>query len=158
MRPYRVPAALWANAQGRIAGLPGPWQSEKHQAEAFESSDRPPRHSQKSLAKSNRPITIRVVYQVETTAEFDDWLQSLPDALTRVRLGRRLDKATRGNLGDVKPIGEGVWEMREFFGPGWRMYYLRRGEVLILMLGGGDKATQPRDIAQARDLARLFKE
>jgi putative addiction module killer protein len=98
------------------------------------------------------------VYQVETTAEFDDWLQSLPDALTRVRLGRRLDKATRGNLGDVKPIGEGVWEMGEFFGPGWRMYYLRRGEVLILMLGGGDKATQPRDIAQVRELARLFKE
>ena len=48
--------------------------------------------------------------------------------------------------------------MREFFGPGWRMHYLRRGEVLILMLGGGDKATQPRDIAQARELARLFEE
>ncbi len=98
------------------------------------------------------------MYQVETTAEFDDWLQSLPDALTRARLGRRLDKATRGNLGDIKPVGDGVWEMREFFGPGWRMYYLQRGEILILMVGGGEKSTQPRDIARARELARLFKE
>lgn len=98
------------------------------------------------------------MYRVETTADFDHWLHSLPDALTRARLGRRLDKATRGNLGDVKPVGDGVWEMREFFGPGWRMYYMQRGEVLILMLGGGEKSSQPRNIAHARELARLFEE
>ncbi len=98
------------------------------------------------------------MYRVETTADFDHWLHSLPDALTRARLGRRLDKATRGNLGDVKPVGEGVWEMREFFGPGWRMYYVHCGEVLIVMLGGGDKSSQTHDITRARDLARLFKE
>lgn len=98
------------------------------------------------------------MYQVETTAEFDDWLHGLTDALTRARIGRRLDRAAHGNLGDVKPVGESVWEMREAFGPGWRMYYIRRGEVLIVMLGGGDKSSQARDIARARQLARLFKE
>jgi putative addiction module killer protein len=64
-------------------------------------------------------------------------------------LSRRLDKAQRGNLGDIKPVGEGVFEMREHFGPGWRMYYVRRGSVLIIMLGGGEKSTQAADIAGA---------
>lgn len=64
--------------------------------------------------------------------------------------GRRLDKAQRGNLGDVKPVGEGVFEMREHFGPGWRMYYVKRGKILIVMLGGGDKGSQERDIAKAK--------
>ena len=54
-----------------------------------------------------------------------------------------------GNLGDVKPVGSGVYEMREHFGPGWRMYYVQRGAVLIVMLGGGDKSTQTKDIAIA---------
>jgi putative addiction module killer protein len=63
----------------------------------------------------------------------------------------------RGNLGDVKPVGEGVWEMREFFGSGWRMYYLQRGDVLIVMLGGGDKSTQPADIAKAIAMAKELK-
>ncbi len=98
------------------------------------------------------------MYRVETTAEFDRWLQALPDALTRLRLARRLDKASRGQLGDVKALGHGVWEMREFFGPGWRMYYTPCEERLIVMLGGGDKSTQVRDIARATDLARMFKE
>ena len=63
----------------------------------------------------------------------------------------------RGNLGDVKPVGEGVWEMREFFGPGWRMYYLQRGDVLIVMLGGGNKSTQSADIAKAIAMAKELK-
>ena len=61
---------------------------------------------------------------LKRTPEFDEWLGSLRDPLTRIRLARRLDKAQRGLLGDVVPVGEGVWEMREHFGPGWRMYYL----------------------------------
>jgi putative addiction module killer protein len=60
----------------------------------------------------------------------------------------------RGNLGDVKPVGEGVWEMREFFGPGWRMYYLQRGELVIMMLGGGDKSSQASDIEAAKAIAK----
>ena len=63
-----------------------------------------------------------------------------------------------GNLGDVKPVGGGVFEMREFFGPGWRMYYVQRGTVLILMLGGGDKATQQRDIETAQALAETLED
>lgn len=98
------------------------------------------------------------MYRVETIEAFDLWLNSLKDGLTRKRLGLRLRKAELGNLGDVKPVGEGVWDMREFFGPGWRMYYLQQGDVLIVMLGGGDKSTQTADIAAALHLARLFKE
>jgi len=56
---------------------------------------------------------------VKTLPEFDTWLDSLKDRITRLRLSRRLDKAQRGNLGDVKPVGEGVFEMKEYFGPGW---------------------------------------
>lgn len=97
-------------------------------------------------------------FQIETTPEFDAWLLGLPDPLTRVRLARRLDKAARGNLGDVRAVGEGVWEMREFFGPGWRMYFLHRGTVVVVMLGGGDKTSQARDIDRAQHMARRFME
>ena len=92
------------------------------------------------------------------TVEFDNWLSSLRDRPTRFRLLRRLEKAQRGLLGDVAPIGEGVFEMREFFGPGWRMYYIQRGEVLIVMLGGGDKSSQTADIASAKALAATLKD
>ena len=90
------------------------------------------------------------MYIVKTLPEFDKWLDSLKDRITRLRLSRRLDKAQRGNLGDVKPVGEGVFEMREHFGPGWRMYYTKRGGALIVMLGGGDKSSQESDIAKAK--------
>jgi putative addiction module killer protein len=98
------------------------------------------------------------MFQVQTTEAFDAWLAGLRDGLTRKRLALRLRKAELGNLGDVKPVGGGVWEMREFFGPGWRMYYLQQGAVLVVMLGGGDKSTQPEDIAAAAALAQQFQE
>lgn len=98
------------------------------------------------------------MYQVLLSPEFSDWLQGLKDRATRIQLARRLDKAQRGLLGDVKPVGQGVMEMREFFGPGWRMYYVQRGDVLIVMLGGGDKSTQQADIAAAQALARTLEE
>jgi putative addiction module killer protein len=66
--------------------------------------------------------------------------------------------AQRGLLGDVAPVGDGVYEMREFFGPGWRMYYVQRGTQLIIMLGGGDKRSQTADIAAARALATRLQE
>lgn len=93
------------------------------------------------------------MYTILSTPDFDKWLAGIKDGMTQRRLGRRLEKAQRGNLGDVKPVGNGVWEMREFFGSGWRMYYIQRGELLILMLGGGDKSTQAEDIAKAIALA-----
>jgi len=61
-------------------------------------------------------------------------------------------------LGDVAPVGDGVYEMREFFGPGWRMYYVQRGTALIIMLGGGDKRSQTADIAAARALATRLQD
>ena len=85
-------------------------------------------------------------------------IYGLKDELTRQRLNKRLRKAQLGNLGDVEPVGEGVFEMREHFGPGWRMYYVQRGEVLIVMLGGGDKSTQQADIRRAAMLAKRLED
>ncbi len=96
-------------------------------------------------------------YTVKRLDEFSDWLNGLKDALTRQRLIKRLRKVQLGNLGDVQPVGEGVFEMREHFGPGWRMYYVRRAEVLIVVLGGGDKATQQSDINRAIELAQSLE-
>ncbi len=77
------------------------------------------------------------MHSIKLLPEFSLWLDSLKDRTTRLRLVRRLDKAQRGNLGDVKSVGDGVVEMREHFGPGWRMYYTQRDGTLIIMLGGG---------------------
>ena len=94
------------------------------------------------------------MFNIVETEHFARWLSGLRDVRTRMRLVARLRKASLGNLGNVKPVGDGVWEMREFFGPGWRMYYVQRGDVLIVMLAGGDKSTQDKDIAAARAMAK----
>jgi putative addiction module killer protein len=98
------------------------------------------------------------MYTIKRLPEFDDWIASLRDRQTRLRLLRRLEKAQRGLLGDVAPIGGGVYEMREFFGPGWRMYYKHFNEATIIMLGGGDKGSQGADIAAAKALADTIEE
>jgi len=100
------------------------------------------------------------VYTIKRLPEFDDWFNGLRDPMTRKRLQVRLRKVQLGNLGDIKPVGDGVFELREFFGPGWRMYYAQQGMVLIVMLGGGDKASQSSDIEVAKKLAArlVFKE
>lgn len=96
--------------------------------------------------------------ELKRLPEFTHWLSEIKDNVTRLRLSKRLDKVSRGLLGDVKAVGEGVWEMREDFGPGWRMYYIQRGDVLIVMLGGGDKSTQQRDIENAIALSRTLED
>jgi putative addiction module killer protein len=98
------------------------------------------------------------MFTIKQTPEFAAWLSGIKDSLTRRRLARRLEKASLGNLGDVQPVGGGVFEMREFFGPGWRLYYVQRGATLILMLGGGDKSTQQTDIAKAIALASILED
>ena len=95
---------------------------------------------------------------VKRTEEFSAWLDSLKDRTTQQRLNVRLRKAMLGNLGDVKAVGNGVVEMREHFGAGWRMYYVQRGETLIVMLGGGGKSTQSADLAKAVKLAARLEE
>ncbi|MFT3792734.1 MAG: type II toxin-antitoxin system RelE/ParE family toxin [Rudaea sp.] len=98
------------------------------------------------------------MFTIKQLPEFTAWISSIRDGMTKRRLLTRLRKATLGNLGDVKPVGEGVSEMREDFGPGWRMYFIRRGTVLIVMLGGGEKSTQKADIAAAKKLAAKLED
>lgn len=98
------------------------------------------------------------MYAIRHLPEFDSWIAGIRDGKTRIRLAARLRKASFGLLGDVAPVGAGVFEMREHFGPGWRMYYVLRGEALIVMLGGGDKSSQKADIHRARVLARRLED
>ncbi len=96
--------------------------------------------------------------EVRLTDEFEAWLSGIKDKKTRIRLVKRLRKVEGGNLGDVKPVGDRVMEMREHFGPGWRMYYVPHGDVLVMMLGGGDKDSQTSDIAAAKKLAKALED
>ena len=93
-----------------------------------------------------------------TTKTFDLWFEELKDTKGRFRIQARIDRAELGNFGDCEPVGEGVSEMREYFGSGWRMYYVERRSTLIIMLGGGDKATQRADISKAIALSRTIEE
>lgn len=98
------------------------------------------------------------MYTIKILPEFDCWLDSLKDRVTKQRLSIRLRKAMLGNLGDTRPVGNGLFEMREHFGPGWRMYYVQRGMTLIVMLGGGSKSSQEKDIAIAKQRASLLED
>ena len=88
--------------------------------------------------------------------EFDTWLSALKDKVGRARIIHRIRSAEHGNFGDCEPVGEGVSEMRIHFGPGYRVYYTRRGEVIYLLLLGGDKRSQKRDIKHAIEMARAL--
>lgn len=88
--------------------------------------------------------------------EFDAWLAALKDKLGRARILHRLRSAEQGNFGDCQPVGEGVSEIRIHVGPGYRVYFTRRGEVLYLLLVGGDKSSQKRDIKRAIAMAHTL--
>jgi putative addiction module killer protein len=94
------------------------------------------------------------VYQLKSTADFDDWVRGLADRKAKARVLARLEAVKLGNLGDVKSVGGGVRELRIHVGPGYRVYVAQRGKVILLLLCGGDKSTQVRDIAKA---LRLLK-
>ena len=98
------------------------------------------------------------MFTIRRMPQFDRWLDGLRDGMTKRRMVARLRKAQLGNLGDVAPVGDGVSEMREHFGPGWCMYYVQRGVQLIVMLGGGDKSSQTADIAAAKQLATTLED
>lgn len=98
------------------------------------------------------------MFTIRKHEAFEDWIGSLRDFKVQVRLLKRLKKVELGLLGDVKPVGEGVFEMREDFGPGWGMYYVQRGAVIVVMLGGGDKSTQDKDIDAAKALSRTLED
>lgn len=88
--------------------------------------------------------------------EFDAWLSDLKDRVGRARIAHRIRSAEQGNFGDCEPVGEGVFEMRIHIGSGYRAYFIRRGEVVYLLLLGGDKSSQKRDIKRAIEMARTL--
>ena len=92
----------------------------------------------------------------ERTEEFDDWLASLKDKVGRARIVHRIRSAEHGNFGDCDSVGEGVFELRVHFGPGYRAYFTRRAEVIYLLLLGGDKSSQKRDIKRAIEMAHAL--
>lgn len=94
------------------------------------------------------------MFEVRRTAEFIDWLTELRDVRARVRIAKRLDRIADGNFGDAKSVGGGVSELRFTFGPGYRVYYTMRGSVVVILLCGGDKGSQSRDIERAVALAK----
>jgi putative addiction module killer protein len=94
------------------------------------------------------------VPEVRQTETFAHWLARLRDRRARARIQVRIDRLQLGNPGDVKALGGGISEMRIDYGPGYRVYFVQRGAALVILLAGGDKLTQERDIAVARELAR----
>jgi len=97
------------------------------------------------------------VYTVRQTQEFRNWLDDLKDQKAQVRIATRLRHAELGNLGDWQPVSGNVSEMRVDIGPGYRLYFTRRRKVIIVMLAGGDKSSQKRDIKRAQLIARQLE-
>jgi putative addiction module killer protein len=100
--------------------------------------------------------TLRRMISFERSEEFNAWLLPLKDKLGRARIIQRIRSAEHGNFGDCEPVGEGVSEMRVHIGPGYRVYFSRRAEVVYLLLVGGDKSSQKRDIKRAIEMARAL--
>lgn len=97
--------------------------------------------------------------EIRRTDEFAKWLKKLRDATAKARINLRVRRIElTGNLGDYKPVGEGVSEIRIDYGPGYRVYFSRRGNEIILLLIGGDKSTQQRDIAKAKQLNKEYEQ
>jgi putative addiction module killer protein len=92
--------------------------------------------------------------EIRQTAEYAQWFDGLRDRQVRARIQTRIDRLQLGNPGDVKPVGEGVSELRIDYGPGYRVYFVQRGQIVVVLLAGGDKRTQDRDIQFALELAR----
>jgi putative addiction module killer protein len=96
--------------------------------------------------------------EVRQTHEYAAWFSSLRDRSAKTRIDIRIRRLTLGNPGDAKPVGEGVSELRIGLGPGYRVYFVQRGSVLIVLLAGGDKSTQVQDIKKAKTLARNLED
>lgn len=92
--------------------------------------------------------------EIRQTTAFVEWFENLRDRQARFRIDVRIRRLSIGNPGDVEPVGEGVSELRIDYGPGYRVYFVRRGPAVVILLAGGDKRTQNRDIRRAIELAR----
>ena len=98
--------------------------------------------------------TFSAVIEIRQTEEYANWFKRLRNREARARILTRIRRLSLGNPGDVKPVGEGVSEMRIDFGPGYRIYFSQQGETLVVLLAGGDKKTQKQDVKMAQELAR----
>jgi len=98
------------------------------------------------------------MFLLEKTSEFDKWLKKLNDRKAKAKILLRLQRVETGNLGDVSSVGEGIEEFRIHYGPGYRIYFRRQGEKIILLLVGGDKSSQESDIKRAKALWNQYKE
>jgi putative addiction module killer protein len=106
----------------------------------------------------NTPKEVVAFRAREGQVPFEDWLDELKDKRAVARVLARLARVRLGNLGDCKPVGEGVSELRVDYGPGYRVYFGQQGQTLVVLLCGGDKRTQDRDIRLAKQFWREFKE
>jgi putative addiction module killer protein len=95
-----------------------------------------------------------IMVEIRQTDTYTDWFAALRDRQARARIDIRIRRLSLGNPGDVKPVGEGVSELRIDYGPGYRVYFVQRGKTLVVLLAGGDKRTQDSDIKTALELAR----
>ncbi len=96
--------------------------------------------------------------EVRQTAIFANWFKGLRDRRAKARIQARIDRMEIGNFGDVAPVGEGVSELRIHYGPGYRVYFVKRGQVVVVLLSGGDKSSQNSDIEKAKELARQLED
>ena len=96
--------------------------------------------------------------QIQQTEAYVKWFSELRDRVARARIDIRIRRLSLGNAGDAKPVGDGVSELRVGYAPGYRIYFVQRGEVVIVLLAGGDKSTQDKDIRNAKVLAKDLKE
>lgn len=92
--------------------------------------------------------------EIRETPAYAAWFSALRDRTARARIDIRIRRLSLGNLGDIRPIGEGISELRIHFGPGYRIYLTKRGDTYVILLAGGDKGSQAQDIRLAKDLAR----
>ncbi len=96
------------------------------------------------------------MFEIIESREFSKWLSRLKDQSAKEFIATRILRIRVGNFGDFKPVGEGVLEARIHYGAGYRLYFIQRGNVTIIMLGGGDKSSQVRDVKKARELAKQW--
>jgi putative addiction module killer protein len=109
------------------------------------------------LVKLSTLVYTRKMVEVIQSPVFLAWLDALRDMRVQVRVAARIKRMGEGNLGDVKPVGEGVSESRIDVGPGYRLYFIKRGTTVIVLLCGGDKSSQARDIKNAKTLAKDWR-
>ena len=95
--------------------------------------------------------------EVRKTDIFANWFESLKDRRAKARIQARIDRVEMGNFGDVAPVGEGISELRIFYGPGYRIYFTQRNSTVVILLSGGDKDSQQADITRAKEIAKQLE-